>query len=31
MDIINVDDFNTEELAAGQQPVELRQVRVSNA
>jgi acyl-CoA dehydrogenase len=31
MDIINVDDFDTEELAAGQQPVELRSVRVSNA
>jgi acyl-CoA dehydrogenase len=31
MDLINVDDFNSEELAAGQQPVELRAVRVSNA
>jgi acyl-CoA dehydrogenase len=31
MDIINVDDFDTEELAAGQQPVELRSVRVGNA
>jgi acyl-CoA dehydrogenase len=30
MDIINVDDFTTEELAAGQEPVELRPVRVSS-
>lgn len=31
MDLINVDDFSTEDMAAGHQPVELRQVRVSNA
>jgi len=31
MDIINVDDFSTEDLAAGEQPVEMRQVRVGNA
>ena len=33
MEIINVDDFATEELAAGQQApsVEMRQARVSNA
>jgi acyl-CoA dehydrogenase len=31
MEIINVDDFTTEDMAAGQLPVEVRQARVSNA
>jgi acyl-CoA dehydrogenase len=31
MEIIHVDDFNTEDLAAGQQPVEMRPARVINA
>jgi acyl-CoA dehydrogenase len=31
MEIIHVDDFTTEELAAGQLPVEMRPARVSNA
>ena len=31
MEIIHVDDFNTEDLAAGQQPVEIRPARAINA
>ena len=31
MEIIHVDDFTTEEMAAGEQPVDVRPARVSNA
>ena len=31
MEIIHVDDFTTEEMAADEQPVDLRPARVSNA
>jgi hypothetical protein len=31
MEIIHVDDFTTDEMAAGEQPVEVRPARVSNA